>query len=642
MKKQYLPPLPPPGPDKAAWLEDGREVLTGALREWKRKETALSFCRLLAFMAAVTGFFVFWTAAPVLAGVSLVLGFAVFLIARHHHRRMVEQVDMHTLLETVLHETEMRLGGDPVVIRAGERPAAEPRTDRTPLWENGKSWALSPQEMEDFDLYAEPVGLFGLLNRTSTHIGAGRLARALENPLLVSETIAARQEAVRRLGERPGDRLLLLAAAAGLRDQDAELDLFADTVRDAKPLSGPAAHPLVRAASFLTMAAAAVVIALEPGTWLLVLAALTLLNAPVLIKARRDLLVRIRPWLRLDVVTRRLTGLAETAATILPAEGQLGRINEAFRKAGEPPALPALAFRIPYLFLGFSGMLHKLVNALTLWDLHWICALERSYLNHRDELLGAVEALAELEVLLSFAAFHWEQPVVCLPELRTEAEALRITGGCHPLIAIDEVVANDLDFRLPMRIWIITGSNMSGKSTYLRMVGICTLLAQTGCAVPAAAMTLAPAAILTDLRVRDDLGKHESYFLAEVRQVKRILDHSRSGGNLLGLIDEPFRGTNSEERLASATAVIEALIDGNGFFLVATHDRQVTTLADEKAVGNHHFQETLAEDVLSFDYKIRSGPATARNAIKVLRAEGYPEKVVESAERIVQELDAAD
>ena len=644
MKHSVLPQLPLPGPDPGAWTEAGLEIARDALREQRHREMWLSWCRLGSFVLALVGFFGFWDSVPVLAGVSLAVGFALFGVARRFHRRARAQVDLHAKLQTVLEETTRRQGGAPVVIRSNRRPEDAPAVGATPLWDPGQRWPLSAQEIEDLDFYAEPIGLFGLLNRTSSHLGASRLARTIEEPLLEVDAIGERQAAVRELLERPDQRVLLLAAAAGLRDQDAELDLLAETVRDATPLPRVVSHPMLRIASFLTMAAAAALMAWQPGAWLVVLVALALVNTPVLLRYRRDLLERIRPWLRLDVVTRQLATLADTAWEILPAQdkGQLGALHHAFERARIPPALPALARRIPYLFLGLAGMLHTLVNALTLWDVHWLCALERSYLNHRAELLASIEAVAELEVLLSLATFAWEQPVACLPEVRADGDGLTIQAGYHPLIPPGEVVANDVALVEPLRLWIITGSNMSGKSTFLRTTGLCAVLAQVGCAVPARAMRLRPAAILTDLRVRDDLGRHESYFLAEVRQVKRVLDRSSRGEALLGLIDEPFRGTNSEERLGAATAVIEALIRGTGIFLVATHDRQVTQLADGKVASNHHFQETLTEDTLAFDYRIRSGPATVRNAIKVLAAENYPPEVVAQAERIVRALERGE
>jgi len=603
-------------------------MVEDALKALRRSEMILSYCRLGAFVLATAGF-ICWRDNLALAVLPVLVGILLFLLARHHHRRRLKQVSIHERLLTILGESGIRLGGHLEVVRPRTRPAGTPT-------------GLSPQEVEDLDLFAEPVGLYDLLNRTSTALGAGRLASTLCTPLVDRDAILHRQAAVAWLRDRPDQRQLLMAAAAGLRGQDAHLDLFRETVRDAKPLPPLIAHPLVRAWSLVLLMAGLVVVSMAPGKWLVVLLTIGLLNAPLLLRVNRDLLRRIRPWLRLDEVTRCLALLAESASSILPDEGQLGAMRNAFQKAGIRPALPALAGRIPYLFLGYSGMLHTLINALTLWDFHWITALERSYLTHRDAILGAVEALVELEVVLSLSTFSWEQPGTCMPSIRTDGRVLRIEGGRHPLIAPEEVVPNDLDLELPMRVWIITGSNMSGKSTYLRMVGVCSLLAQIGCAVPAEAMALTPSVLLTDLRVRDDLGRHESYFLAEVRQVKRILDHSRAGGALVGLVDEPFRGTNSEERLAAATAVIEALISGSGFFLVATHDRQVTSLADETVVANQHFQETLNEDTLSFDFKIQSGAATVRNAIKVLRVEGYPTEVVESAERIVRELEKED
>lgn len=626
--------LPPPRDDRAGWLRESRDVVRTKQRHAASREAAWSWTRLGVFALAVAGFFVAH-ATPLLAFGSLAAGLVLFAIARHVHRHWLEQRRRLAALDTVLDETERRFGGARVVIRSGARPAERSAAH------GETSWSLSPQEEEDLDVFAEPFGVFGLLNRTSTGTGASRLATALRFPLLDADRLNRRQDAVRALDDDARQRVELLAAAVGLRGHDDALDTFVQTVRDATPLPAWATHPALRLWTALGLAGAATWTALVPGHWLFALLVLALANLPILAALRGKLLERLRPWLDLDPVTRSLADLATAASETLPTDGILGDMRTAFTGAAEPPALPALARRIPLLFLGYSGMLHKAINALTLWDLHVLAALEKSYLGHRDAILAAVDTAADLEVVLSFAAFAWEEPVVCYPTVERDGACIRMTRCRHPLIRPDVVVDNDLDLALPMRVWIITGSNMSGKSTYLRAVGSALLLAQAGGVATAETMTFTPSALMTDLRIRDDLGKEESYFLAEVRQVRRILERAESGGPILGLIDEPFRGTNSEERLGAATAVIAALIERSGFFLVATHDRQVTDLADDVVVANRHFQETLEEDTMSFDYRIRTGPATIRNAIKVLEAEGYPPEIVERARRVVRELDDA-
>ena len=138
---------------------------------------------------------------------------------------------------------------------------------------------------------------------------------------------------------------------------------------------------------------------------------------------------------------------------------------------------------------------------------------------------------------------------------------------------------------------------------------------------------------MTDLRARDNLSKDESYFLAEVRQLRRMVLSPADGRPVLGLIDEPFRGTNSQEQVAASLSVVEHLQGCGDFYLAATHERRLATLADEQAVKNYHFTEELKEGGLVFDYRLRPGPAQTRNALRVLEREGYPDELLNRAYR---------
>ncbi len=147
-------------------------------------------------------------------------------------------------------------------------------------------------------------------------------------------------------------------------------------------------------------------------------------------------------------------------------------------------------------------------------------------------------------------------------------------------------------------------------------------------------MTMAPMRLITDLRARDNLSRHESYFLAEVRQLRRMVKPDEDGAPILGLIDEPFRGTNSQEQVAASLAVVEHLLRLPHLFLVATHEHRLTKLADEReAARNFHFHEELGEKGMVFDYRLRPGPAVTRNALDVLVREQYPTELVEDARR---------
>jgi DNA mismatch repair ATPase MutS len=219
---------------------------------------------------------------------------------------------------------------------------------------------------------------------------------------------------------------------------------------------------------------------------------------------------------------------------------------------------------------------------------------------------------------------------------------LDIQAGRHPLIAPERVVANDVKLGRTLHVWIITGSNMAGKSTLIRMVGVNVLLAQVGAVAIAEGMTWSPVRLLTDLQARDDLSQDASYFLAEVRQLRRMVLPPDGEAPVLGLIDEPLRGTNSHEQVAAALAVVRHLLDSRHLFLIATHDRKLTGLADGSSAANRHFREDLNADGLIFDFRLHPGPATTRNALRILELEGYPPELVARARQWVQLEDERD
>jgi DNA mismatch repair ATPase MutS len=203
-------------------------------------------------------------------------------------------------------------------------------------------------------------------------------------------------------------------------------------------------------------------------------------------------------------------------------------------------------------------------------------------------------------------------------------------------------VPNSVTLTPTTRIWVITGSNMAGKSTFLRMTGINILLAQVGSAVVAREMTWSPLRLMTDLQARDNLARDESYFLAEVRHLRRMVVPAEEDGVLLGLIDEPFRGTNSQDQSAASVAVIRHLLRSDTLVLLATHDRHLTELADGKTIKNYHYREDLSSDGLVFDYHLHDGPARTRNALRVLEREGYPPRVLEDARTWLAQSPDAD
>jgi DNA mismatch repair ATPase MutS len=142
--------------------------------------------------------------------------------------------------------------------------------------------------------------------------------------------------------------------------------------------------------------------------------------------------------------------------------------------------------------------------------------------------------------------------------------------------------------------------------------------------------------LITDVRIRDDLARHESYFLSEVRRLRRLVLDVEPGTPMLGLIDEPFRGTNSQERAAAGVALLEHLMASSNLFVIATHEEVLAqTAAGTPSAGNYHFQEHLHDGGIAFDYLLRPGPAGTKTALRILEREGYPQTLLERAKRLM-------
>nr|MBP6607288.1 hypothetical protein [Nitrospira sp.] len=281
-------------------------------------------------------------------------------------------------------------------------------------------------------------------------------------------------------------------------------------------------------------------------------------------------------------------------------------------------------------------LVHYLINAVGPWDLY-----HTYHLQHLQDRIAAVapqwfELLAELDAAAALATFAYLHPDYPWPSLQQPNESGHPNGAgpildaqelAHPLISAKTRVANTIVFQGRGRMFLVTGSNMSGKSTFLRTIGINTCLAQAGAPVCATSFHWSLVRIGSCIRVDDSLDGGLSFFYAEVKRLKTILDSTRDlqGPPVLWLIDEVFKGTNNRERLIGGRALIAALAGGNGFGLVTTHDLELAELETQlPQVTNVHFQETVAEGALHFDYRLKPGPCPTTNALRIMALEGLP------------------
>lgn len=619
------------------WLRSHQEAAVRERAKLVAAERYWSWARLGAFFAAVLAWWPLGSEPlpTLVVTIGLIVLFAVMV---WRHRIVRGRRELTDRLLMIMAESLSRCGGEVIVIRSSRRPdePVDPGVTLPPVLDDGPRWALSDQEQDDLDFYASPTGLFGLLNRTSTSMGARRLRDMIEHPCSSVAHINARQSAVRRLEEDATGRLRMMAATAVLRGQDPWLERLATAIHGAEPLPWPTGFlTIMRVWSVISAAVTAgALLGVGRGAhgWTYALVALLILNGFIYLRLRRVLNESLGPWKALVRAAAGCLHAARQAAADLPETPELRPLRDCFATAVEPSVLPALRRRVAWAESG--GMLHALCNTVFFYDLHVARWILGCVLRHRGELLDGLRALTDLEALHSLACFAYESHSrlpVCYPAVTAEMQ-LSITAGRHPLIAPDRVVPNDVRLGPAASTWVITGPNMAGKSTLLRMCGVNGLLAQVGTAAIAERMTLAPVRLITDLRVRDSLAKDESYFLAEVRHLRRMVTAADDGNPVLGLIDEPFRGTNSAEQVAASLALVEHLLVSPGFFLVATHEDRLAALAEQSdKAQNHHFHEELEETGIVFDYRLRSGPATERNALRVLQREGYPRRLLERA-----------
>ena len=620
-----------PLPNSLAWLRNHRAEIQAQRDVWDRRESRRSWARLLVFLAAVVPWGFFY-ANPILPATITILCSIAFVYTVIFHARAREQRELHDGMLTVIDEALQRVGGKLVLIRSSAKPGTAADDPSLPtVCDDGPTWPLTDQERDDLDLYKSPLGLFGLLNRTSTEIGARRLSDMLDHPCLSISHVEKRQEAVRWLETNPTQRIRLMGAAVGLRTEAKRLAGFVRAVDHTREFKTFIPMNVLLSWSLLSgLASIVILVMIFMGDFSsgVVLAGLLTINHLILRKIDAPVREFLDPWRDVAWGALAFQRAALQAAADLPRETLLADLQQKFHEVVAQKTIPALCRRLAWM--EHAGWLYSMLRYTFLYDLHVAALLLKIVVPRRDALRNGFAALAELEALASLACFAAEQPTTCCPEFQA-SPAVDISEGRHPLIPPRRVVPNSVRFDPDNRICIVTGSNMAGKSTFLRMIGVNILLAQIGSAVCAARMVWKPVRLMSDLQARDNLADEESYFLAEVRHLRRMVLPPDGAETLLCMIDEPFRGTNSQDQSAASVAVLSHLARGASFVLLATHDRHLTELADGGLIRNFHFREDLGSDGMVFDYHLHEGPARTRNALRVLEREGYPDRILADA-----------
>ena len=473
----------------------------------------------------------------------------------------------------------------------------------------------------DLDLFG-PASLFQLLDTARTQVGEDTLAAWLRAGADLEE-VRARQAAVAELAPKIEFRedLAVLAAEAYVGRTDT-LMAWAES-----PPSGLGrAHGFVFAACAIVSASLVVLVFTErvPSTalvlWLLV-------QSGIVGLWRRRILSALT---HIDTAANDLglmSGLLERMEREPFTSPRLEALRAALFDNGTPPSrrLAQLQGLVSMLDQATLNLLIRPIGALLVVRSQVAVAIDRWHAAHGPTVAAWLRAVGDIEALAALATYAYEHPADPFPAVVEDASLFDASELGHPLI--DERVAVRNDVRLGgarPRALIVSGSNMSGKSTLLRAVGVNAVLALAGAPVRARSLTMSRLTVGATLRVDDSLQAGHSRFYTEILRIRAIVDLARGSQPLLFLLDEILGGTNSYDRRVGAEAIVRALVDGGAIGLVTTHDLALTELAAglNGRVANVHFEDRIEHGMMVFDYRMRPGVVERSNALELMRAVG--------------------
>ncbi|MBW1687776.1 MAG: DNA mismatch repair protein MutS [Deltaproteobacteria bacterium] len=329
-----------------------------------------------------------------------------------------------------------------------------------------------------------------------------------------------------------------------------------------------------------------------------------------------------------DLPARDLALLAELLARIEAERFEapaLLRLRAALDTEGVPPSRRTADLRLRIDLLDARrNQLFVPIGALLLWTTQLAFAIERWRAACGPALARWIAALGEIEALAALAAVAYENPDHTFPEIEAEGDVFEAEALGHPLLPASCCVRNDLCLGEGLRVLVVSGSNMSGKSTLLRTVGTNAVLALAGAPVRARRMRIGPLVLGASICLQDSLLEGRSRFYAEIGRLRSLVELAEGRQTLLFLIDEILHGTNSHDRGVGAEAIIRGLVERGALGLVTTHDLALAKVADALAprAANVHFEDHLEDGEIAFDYRMRPGVVEKSNALELMRSVG--------------------
>ena len=589
------------------WYTQRIDETLRQLSQTKTQINRISLLRVLLFVAGFGGLILFYrsgTWAVVLTVCCTFLPF--FILVKVHNRLYFRKEQLETQLK--LNQDELKgLEGDYSVFDEGRE-----------FIDAGHPYSY------DLDLFGRK-SLFQALGRTCTHIGKQTLATWMQHHLTEKAAIETRQESIRDMSQRMEFREAFRVTGSinrGADSDEEEISRWSQTPSVLQHLwwvklclwAVPGINILLLALGLLHI--------LSLSWFGMMFTVFVILSFGLI---QRGTLIQETYGKKLKTLNRyaRLITLAKGETWQAPA---LRELTDKLDIDGHSPAeaLMQLSKELDRLDLRNNQLLYVILEGSMFFQLRQIVRIERWKARYGKYLMGWLEAVGELDALCSLGTFAYNHPAYTYPTITNQPFCFLARNMGHPLMPEAQCVKNDATIPSRPYFLIITGANMAGKSTYLRTIGVNYLLACMGCPVCCESLTLYPAHLITSLRTTDSLSDNESYFFAELKRLKRIIDLLNKGQELFIILDEILKGTNSADKQKGSLDLIRQFMRLKADGIIATHDLLLGTLADQfpEYIRNYCFEADIKDNELTFSYRLREGVAQNMNACFLMRKMG--------------------
>lgn len=578
----------------------------GQLQQVKKQIFRISMLRLALFIAGIAGLYFFFNQTTLLIICICLTFLPLFILVKIHNRFFIRKEWLETQAHIIQEELQA-LSGD------------------YSSFEDGKEY-VNPEHPYSFDLdIFGRRSLFQSINRTCTFFGKVRLAEWLQNHLHEKASIEKRQEMVREISEHTLFREQFRVAGLVHHGQSSDGEkIQAWSQSPAQYLHAGWVKsfiwgiPVINSLLLITSLAG-----WTSFSWLGLSFGIFLVLSFGIIK---------RATYIQETYGKQLKSLNGYARLIALAKAEnwksagMQELMERFNLNGQSPiqALQQLSKELDRLDLRNNQFLYVLLEGSIFFQLQEIVRIERWKVRYGQHISEWLETVGELDALCSLGTFAYNHPQYTYPELTEKPFCFLATQMGHPLMPASQCVKNDATIPSRPFFLIITGANMAGKSTYLRTIGVNYLLACIGAPVCCERLKLYPNQLITSLRTSDSLSDNESYFFAELKRLKRIIDLLNQGQQLFIILDEILKGTNSMDKQKGSFDLIRQFMQLKANGIIATHDLLLGSLIKQfpEEIRNYCFEADIKENELTFSYKLREGVAQNMNACFLMKKMG--------------------